>query len=261
LPTPAPEPTDPNEPTDEPTDGPADAPAPHQRDEPPARRLAQAFGPLTGLRVLVLVVAMAFLGGAVGWTVAENRSDPLSSTDVGFLQDMGYHHEQAVEMAVVLLGKDDVRDGLKSFAYEIVLSQRFEQGIFNATLARFDRPTEVGDRVMGWMGPAVPRDSMEGLATEAQMADLREATGPEAESLWIALMSEHHLGGLHMADHEARHGHDRTVRNVALAIVKGQRSEIFDLARYRERAGLPVPDGFSDPRKDQRIDPLSTTGD
>jgi uncharacterized protein (DUF305 family) len=223
-------------------------------------RLARAFGPLTGLRVLVLVVAVAFLGGAIGWSVAEHRSDPLSDTDAGFLRDMGYHHEQAVEMSVLLLSDDSVDADLRSYAQEILLGQRFEQGIFNATLARFHRPTVVGSEVMGWMGPAIPRNAMPGLATAAQMARLRTATGTTAASLWISLMSEHHLGGLHMADYEARHGHDAVTRNVAAAIVKAQRSEVIDLANYRRLHHLAIPKGFTDPLKDQRLQPLSATG-
>jgi hypothetical protein len=36
--------------------------------------------------------------------------------------------------------------------------------------------------------------------------------------------------------------------------VKNQRSEVMDLARYRERVGLPIPEGFDDPTQDQRMD-------
>jgi uncharacterized protein (DUF305 family) len=210
-------------------------------------------------RLLVLLAAVAFLGGAVGWAVSERGRDPLSSTDVGFMQDMGFHHAQAVELSLLLAGKDDVDGSLKNFAYEIIISQQADRGMFNATLDRFGYASDPGDTVMAWMGPGIPIDKMEGLATAAQMADLKAATGKDAEALWIALMSEHHLGGVHMADWEARHGHDRTTRNIAKAMVTVQLGEIADLQRYRSRTGLPIPEGFSDPLKDQRMHPLSTT--
>lgn len=213
-------------------------------------------------RVVALVLAVAFLAAAVTWSVVDLRgNDPLSATDVGYMQDMGYHHSQAISMALLLLDKQGMSRELRSFAQEIIIDQRFEQGIFNATLDRFDHPSAPGEEVMGWMGEPVPRDQMEGLATDRQMDQLRAAKGDEAAALWIALMSEHHLGGLHMADWEARYGKDRTTRNLARATVRNQRSEIFDLARYRTRNGLPIPPGFSDPLKDQRLDPLSSTGD
>jgi uncharacterized protein (DUF305 family) len=212
---------------------------------------------MSGLQVAVLVVAVAFLAGAVAFVLGENRggADPLNAVDVGFLQDMSLHHDQAVEMSLMLAGKDDVDPALAAFANEILVDQRYQQGIFSATLDRFGHSPDPGDEVMGWMGSPMPASEMTGLATPAQLAALREAEGEEAAALWIALMSEHHLAGLHMADHAARHGSDATTVNVAEGIVKTQRGEILDLARYRERVGLPIPEGFDDPT----TDPLMAT--
>jgi uncharacterized protein (DUF305 family) len=225
---------------------------------PEAGGLAARFGPLTPLRVVALVVAVAFLAAAVGWAVAERNRDPLNEVDVGFMQDMGYHHDQAVQMSLLLLAKDDVPRELRSFAQEFIIDQRFEQGLFNGILDRFGHPAEPGPEVMGWMGMApMPRDSMEGLATDEQMEELRAAEGDDAQSLFIALMTEHHLAGLHMADWAARHGEDPTVRNVARAMVRTQRSEVLDLDRYRRRVELPIAAGFENPLEDQRLNPLS----
>jgi uncharacterized protein (DUF305 family) len=41
---------------------------------------------------------------------------------------------------------------------------------------------------------------MPGLATSAQLAELRAATGVEAEKLFLTLMIAHHQGGLEMAE-------------------------------------------------------------
>lgn len=211
-------------------------------------------------KVAVLVVAIAFLAAALTWSIGSVRGDdPLSTADVGFMRDMGYHHEQAVQLSLLLLGKTDQERDLRSFGQEIIIDQRYEQGLFDATLDRFGHPTEVGDEVMGWMGAPVPRDEMEGLATDEQIRELRAAKGDDAAALWIALITEHHLGGLHMADYEARHGRDRTTRNLALAMVRNQRSEVIDLDNYRKRHHLPIPEGFGDPLQDQRLNPISFT--
>ena len=213
-------------------------------------------------RVVALLLAVAFLASALTWSVLTLRHDPLSGTDVGFMQDMGLHHDQAVKLSLLLLDKDGIDRSLRSFAQEIIIDQRYEQGIFNATLDRFQHPSAPGDEVMGWMGEPVPPAQMEGLATAAQIAELRKAEGDDAAALWIALMTEHHLGGLHMADYEARHGSDTTTRNLAKAMVRNQRSEVIDMDRYRRNAGLPIPEGFDDPLKDQRLNPISfTSGD
>ncbi|MCU1496807.1 MAG: hypothetical protein JWM47_760 [Acidimicrobiales bacterium] len=224
-------------------------------------RLTRWFGPLTALRVVAMLVAVAFLGGAVGWALSERDQDPLSATDVGFMRDMSYHHDQALELSSILLGKEGIDRDLQSYANEFILEQRYEQGIFNALLDRYGHDPAVGDTVMGWMGRAVPRDSMAGLATPAQVADLRAASGADAESLFVALMTEHHLGGLHMADWEARKGSDTAVVNLAKAMVATQRSEVVDLNRYRTRHDLPLPAGFADPLEDQRLHPLSLNED
>lgn len=210
-------------------------------------------------KVAILVAAVAFLAGSIAFVVGERSgsADPLSSVDVGYMQDMGYHHGQAVQMSLLLLDKEGIDRTLRGFAQEFIIDQRYEQGIFTATLDRFGHDSEPGSTVMAWMGEPLPRDEMSGLATDAQMEQLRNATGADAEALFIALMSEHHLGGLHMADYEARHGHDRTTVNLAKATVKTQRGEVLDLARYRVAHDLPIPKGFSDPTKDQRMDTLS----
>lgn len=204
----------------------------------------RGLGPL---RTAVLVVAVAFLAGAVGWALGSRTTDPLNATDVGFLQDMSLHHEQAIQMSILLLDKDDVDPELQLYAVEILMSQRFDQGLFNATLDRFGHPSAPGDTVMGWMGHPIPAEEMPGMASTEQLAQLRDATGEEAASLWIALMSDHHLGGMHMAAEAAEGGRDETVLGLAQATRQIQADEVLELARYRARHDLPFPEGFTDP--------------
>src|SRR5690606_8091084 len=124
------------------TDGPTAAP---EKTEPPQPgRLATALGPATWLRALALAATFAFLGGAVGWILADQEEDPLSATGIGFLQDLHFHHTQALQMSKILLYKDDIDRNLKAFAEEFLADHRFEQGLFNATLARFGHPVDPG---------------------------------------------------------------------------------------------------------------------
>jgi uncharacterized protein (DUF305 family) len=234
------------------------APAPSGSDLLPQEQVERRGG-LSGVQIVVLVAAVAFLVGAIAYVVGDRSgsADPLNDVDVGFMQDMSYHHDQAVQMALMLQGKEDIDPNMRSFAQEVVIGQRYEQGVFSATLDRYGHSSDPGESVMGWMGEPQPASSMPGLATEEQLQALQDAEGEDAEALWIALMSEHHLAGLHMADYAARHGEDETTVNLANAIVKNQRSEILDYARFRRDHDLPIPKGFSDPTKDQRLDPLS----
>lgn len=226
--------------------------------EPSSGARGGPFGPATWTRALVLAVAFAFLGGAIGWVIGDRDEEPFNAVDVGFMQDMTAHHTQAVQMSKVLLFKNGIDRDLRGFAEEFLADQRFEQGVFNAWLARAGHPGARADETaMSWMGPAVPVDQMAGMATEEQMQQLRDAKGADAESLFIALMSEHHLGGLHMSDYQVRNGRDPALTNMARGMLNTQRDEVGDLARARNRLDLPFPEGFTDPTKDQRMNPLS----
>lgn len=232
-------------------------------EDPSSRSSGGPFGPATWPRALVLAAAVAFLAGVIGWQIGGRDDDPFNQADVGFMQDMVVHHDQAVQMSKMLLYKDGIDRDLQGFAEEFLADQRFEQGIFNALLTRFGYPvTNPDETAMGWIdGVPVPAQEMAGMATPEQMEALDHAEGVEAEALFIALMSEHHLGGLHMSDYEVRKGQDAQVRNLARNMLKNQRDEVMDLSRARKRLGLPIPDGFEDPTLDQRLHPLSLNED
>ena len=67
---------------------------------------------------------------------------------------------------------------------------------------------------------------MPGLATDAQIASLRSATGVEAEKLFLQLMIAHHEGGIEMAEAVLERSTNRTVDSLARGMVKAQQSEI-----------------------------------
>ena len=106
----------------------------------------------TGLGFLVLVVGwwtpllLALI--ALAFVVGQRDADPLNGTDVGFMQDMGYHHDQALQLSLLLLAKDDVDPALKAFAQEIIIGQRYEQGVFSATLDRYGHLYPEADRAL-----------------------------------------------------------------------------------------------------------------
>jgi hypothetical protein len=239
------------------THEPTSDPASDETSSSAGDRMAAAVGPITALRMVVLLVAVAFLARqSVGrWacdpTIRSTAPTSASSARWAITTNKRW----------ILLYKDDVDQGLGAFAHEIIIGQGFEQGLFNAILDRFGHDAAVNPdgEVMAWMGPPMAAEEMPGLATPAQIAALEEASGAEAEALWIALMTEHHLGGLHMADRGARHGSDPATVSLAGRLVEIQRSEVIDLDRYRRRNGLPIPDGFANPLDDQRLNPLSLT--
>src|SRR5262249_721199 len=153
-----------------------------------------------------LGVALLLLGVVGGWAVASwgSGNPGAGSVDVGFLQDMRWHHDQAVQMGLIMLDKPPTAQDkvVRQLAREIVQSQQFETGVMAGQLRAWGQPeaNESGTG-MAWMGQPVPIDRMPGMASEAELQQLRDATGRAADILFLQLMTAHHEGGLHMASY------------------------------------------------------------
>jgi uncharacterized protein (DUF305 family) len=192
-----------------------------------------------GRPVLVaLVAALTFLGGAVGYTLGRGRPPAAASADVGFLQDMIAHHEQAVRMATT--GDAAATEtSVRHFAREVLIFQQYEIGLMEAYLKRWGHPrVSTRTTVMGWMGHPTAPEAMPGLATAAQLRELETATGRTVDSLFLKLMIEHHKGGVHMADEAVKRVRDREVRDLARRMRTNQRNEIVEYERAVTRLGL-----------------------
>jgi uncharacterized protein (DUF305 family) len=106
---------------------------------------------------------------------------------------------------------------------------------------------------MRWMHDPRPAQQMPGMASAEELAQLRDAQGSEADELFTRLMIEHHDGGVHMADHAARHAETGNIRNFAGGVASGQRSEITELNALRAQLGFePVAMQFSSDRATTR---------
>jgi uncharacterized protein (DUF305 family) len=73
---------------------------------------------------------------------------------------------------------------------------------------------------------ANPDGTMPGIATSAQLAALRSATGVEAEKLFLTLMIAHHKGGLEMAEGVLARTTVPQVVSMAKGIIVSQQSDI-----------------------------------
>ncbi|MGH9189132.1 MAG: DUF305 domain-containing protein [Acidimicrobiales bacterium] len=187
-----------------------------------------------------MVLALLFLAGCVGYVVGKGSPPGRTSVDVGFLRDMIDHHDQAVVMANVAL--DGATEPLvRHFAREVLIAQRYEVGLMDAWLGRWGYGGDA-DRAaaMGWMGVPTPVGEMPGMASPTQMEALRQAQGRQVDALFLAMMKEHHRGGIEMASVAARTAEDRDVRALAARIARYQRIEINEMESARQRLGLPT---------------------
>jgi uncharacterized protein (DUF305 family) len=191
-------------------------------------------------KLAVLGVALVFLGLAAGAALF-GRDDPgpsQGSVDVGFLQDMRWHHDQAVRMSLLLLNKEPSEQDptMRGVAADILRTQQFEAGVMAGQLRAWGVPEANESGIgMAWMGMSVPIDLMPGMATDEQLDELRAATGREADLLFLRLMRAHHEGGLHMAiDALARAG-TTEARDLAQSIITSQEFELGELRRLESQ--------------------------
>ena len=147
---------------------------------------------VTPARVVVLGAALLFLAGVVGYRIGLPERPGAGSAEVGFLQDMIVHHQQAVAMsfATADVAPDAV---VRAFAKEIVAAQQYEIGLMDGWLRRWKRPRDGGPTAMGWAGQAHPKESMPGMATDQELDALYAAKGPEVDDRFLRLMMAHHV--------------------------------------------------------------------
>ena len=191
------------------------------------------------INIILMVVAAAVLSAAGAFVFGESRGgEPNNGVDVGFLQDMRIHHEQAVNMGLIYLdvsapGMGDgssSRGTLRLIAREIIVNQSNESGRMVQLLRIFGATeTNETDQVMGWMGEPTPLAQMPGYATDAQLTALREARGSDADRLFGELMIAHHKGGIHMAEHAAEFGDSPEVIAMARSMASAQQGEINEM--------------------------------
>ncbi|HEX5946406.1 MAG TPA: DUF305 domain-containing protein [Acidimicrobiales bacterium] len=195
---------------------------------------------LTWPKVAVLGLALAFLGFAIGYVVTRDRSPAADSADVGFLQDMITHHDQALGVANLTAahGEDP---SVRTYAREVLIFQSYEIGVMTQMLADWGFTREDrSDEAMAWMDMAVPVEQMPGLLTEDQLDQVGEARGAELDSLFLELMAEHHRGGLHMAQEGAELASDDRVAALAARIERNQAGEINEYRMRAEALGLDL---------------------
>jgi len=189
------------------------------------------------LNFIALGLSMLILGAGIGYYVGDSSARPdHSAVDEGFLQDMRYHHDQAVDMALHYLTKtQDPHPRLVLFAEEILLTQQIETGRMIQFLRSF-KASEANDTgmAMGWMGHSMPIDEMDGLATQEQLDEFARASGDEASRIFATLMIEHHLGGIHMAEYAAENAANEDVRKMARSMITGQTLEIEAMTEVLE---------------------------
>lgn len=191
------------------------------------------------LVILGVTVVAALVAGGVVWLLRDDpQQEPMNAVDVGFLQDMIDHHQQAVLISELYLA-DDPDGGAAPYAREVILFQERELGWMRDWLAEEGYAPGAADRTaMEWMGMGMPVPMMAGMQSQDRLDELAAATGADADRLFFVMMADHHLGGVEMADYEVANGQRRDIIDFAEAVARNQRIEVAEYSAAWDRLGL-----------------------
>lgn len=202
-----------------------------------------SFRVVASIAAAVLLLAM---GAALRPVLspADTARPVLNDIEIGFVQDMVAHHNQALLLTQRL---DPAADPyVVSLARQIADSQRTELGMLLGWL-RLAGASVTNPHPMAWMPATGGHDhaaaahsgttAMPGMATNAELDELAAARGTRAEELFLRFMRRHHAGGVEMAtaaDTLLTTGEvDRSAREMA----RTQGQEIGLLSLLLERRG------------------------
>ena len=155
---------------------------------------------------LVLLGAVLLSGCA---TAMQSNSE-YSADDIKFAEMMIPHHEQAIEMSEIALLNSTNPDVLQ-LAQEIKDAQSPEIEIMKS-----------------WTGVNVSMHAghmMDGMLSESELADLRDAKGKAFDLLFLQGMIKHHEGAIAMAQGVAD-SKNKEVSELSASIIKAQQLEI-----------------------------------
>jgi len=146
----------------------------------------------------------------------------FNDADVMFAQMMIPHHQQAVEMADMILDKEGIDPGVLTLASEIKAAQQPEIDQLQSWLTEWGADMPDTDSMEGM-------DHGGGMMSEDDMAALEAATGIEASRLFLEQMTMHHEGAIEMAQDEVNNGQNADAVAMAQTIVDTQTAEIAEM--------------------------------
>ncbi|MFB8145604.1 DUF305 domain-containing protein [Microbacterium sp. NPDC056003] len=203
--------------------------------------------------VLLAVAALAFAIGRFSTFGAQSPSTApgQTSADAGFARDMQVHHGQAIEMAMEIYRKTEDAE-LRVLAYDIATGQAAQRGEMFDWLVKWGLP-QSGEPMMSWMSGSEaghghggtadePMTDDEahaamGMASADELTALQDATGQEADCLFLDLMIRHHEGAIPMTEALLELGTDPRALQVAQAMKDGQTAEIDAMQSMQARLG------------------------
>ncbi|MFF4114147.1 DUF305 domain-containing protein [Streptomyces sp. NPDC001714] len=205
------------------------------------------IGWVAGTTAAVLVAA-----GAITYAVAEDGDGggggpevpSADGADAGFARDMAVHHQQAVEMSYIIRDRTKNTE-VRRLAYDIAQTQANQRGMLLGWLTLWELPKVSAKPPMSWMGMGdMPERGdgslMPGMATDTELKKLGTLNGRQAEIFYLQLMTDHHKGGIHMAEGCVAKCTVAVEKSLAQGMVDAQQSELTTMKQMlKERGAKP----------------------
>jgi uncharacterized protein (DUF305 family) len=169
-------------------------------------------------------------GGSAQPTTSSSSGKAHNDADVTFAQMMIPHHQQAVEMATLAETRASDPE-IKQIAAKIKAAQAPEITTLTGWLTAWGMPTaQAGGHNMPGMSTGMP-----GMMSDAEMADLKAATGADFDRMFARMMIAHHNGAIQSATDEQANGSDAQAKALAAAIKQTQTTEVATLQAILNR--------------------------
>lgn len=148
-------------------------------------------------------------------------ADPAghNDADTEFAQMMIPHHEQGVELADLILAKEGTDPRVQDLAQRIRDAQDQETAQMRGWLDVWGAPADTG----------MDHSDMDGMLDEEQMAEVENASNPEAQRLFLEHMIAHHEGAVDMAENHLDNGQNQEALDLSGQIVNTQEAEIQEM--------------------------------
>ncbi|MFC4147046.1 DUF305 domain-containing protein [Micromonospora mangrovi] len=200
------------------------------------RGSARRFGALALAAAVVVGLLLGYAGGLLTPTFTRPGEN---SAEAGFARDMTTHHAQAVAMGLMAFQQGEDAE-VRQIGGDIATGQQGEIGTMQTWLRSWGLDPTGEQPAMAWMPDGaglVKNGLMPGMATPEQMAKLREARGRAFDVLFLQMMIQHHLGGIHMIQGILDEGHDDDVLAVAQVMKNTQQTDLTNLQAALKRLG------------------------
>ena len=158
------------------------------------------------------------------------NSDPGATEqpyDLQYLDSMIHHHNGAVAMAKMVLGKTE-RPELKAFAQKIIDDQTKEIGFMQQLRDQWyaGKPPAVNMEMPGMIGGMKMMNSN-------HMREMDEMEAPHFDLHFLNMMIAHHEGAVVMSNDALKKGEHPEIKQLAQRILDAQRPEIEQMKKWQ----------------------------